>query len=46
MFEWMRHWRYGNQYGYETFFRGQDRRPQGKTGIIMSELGMPEVYRP
>lgn len=46
MFEWMRHWRYGNQYGYETFFRGQERRLHGKPGIIMSELGMPEVYKP
>jgi hypothetical protein len=46
MFEWIRHWRYGNQYGYETFFRGQDRRPQGKPGIILSEVGMPEVYKP
>jgi hypothetical protein len=46
MFERIRHWRYGNQYGYETFFKGQDRRPQGKPGIILSELGMPEVYKP
>ena len=46
MFEWIRHWRYGNQFGYETFFRGQDRRPQGKPGIILSDLGMPEVYKP
>lgn len=46
MFEWIRHWRYGNQYGYEKFFRGQDRRPEGKPGIILSELGMPEVYKP
>jgi len=46
MFEWIRHWRYGNQFVYETFFRGQDRRPQGKPGIILSDLGMPEVYKP
>ena len=46
MFEWIRHWRYGNQYEYEKFFRGQDPRPQGKPGIILSELGMPEVYKP
>lgn len=46
MFEWMRHWRYGNQYGYETFFRKQDRHPVGKTGIILSDLGLPEEYRP
>jgi hypothetical protein len=46
MFEWIRHWRFGNQYGYETFFKGQDRLPVGKTGIILSDLGMPEVYKP
>ena len=46
MFEWIRHWRFGNQYGYEKFFREQDRRPVGKTGIILSDLGMPEDYKP
>ena len=46
MFEWIRHLRFGNQFGYETFFREQDRRPVGKTGIILSDLGMPESYRP
>jgi protoheme ferro-lyase len=46
MFEWIRHWRFGNQYAYETFFREQDRRPNGKTGIILSDLGMPESYKP
>lgn len=46
MFEWIRHLRYGNQLGYETFFRDQDRRPAGKTGVILSDLGMPESYKP
>jgi len=46
MFEWIRHWRYGNQYGYETYFRHQERRPLGKPGIILSDLGMPEKYDP
>jgi hypothetical protein len=46
MFELIRHWRFGNQYGYEKFFRTQDKRPLGKTGIILSDLGMPEVYKP
>jgi protoheme ferro-lyase len=46
MLEWVRHWRFGNQYGYETYFREQDRLPVGKTGIILSDLGMPELYRP
>lgn len=44
MFEWLRHWRFGNQYGYERLFRGQDTRPVGKTGIILSDLGMPGSY--
>lgn len=46
MFEWIRKWRYGHQYGYEKFFRAQDCRPEGKTGIILSDLGMPEGYDP
>ncbi len=46
MLEWIRHWRYGNQYGYQTFFHRQDRHPVGKAGIILSDLGMPEVYKP
>ena len=45
MFEWLRHWRFGNQYGYERFFRGQDRRMVGKTGIILADLGMPGIYK-
>ncbi len=45
MFEWLRHWRFGNQYGYERFFRGQDTRPVGKTGILLSDLGMPGIYK-
>lgn len=46
MLEWIRHWRFGNQFGYETYFREQDRRPVGKTGVILSDLGMPESYNP
>ncbi len=46
MFEWLRHWRYGNQYGYETFFKQQDKRTVGKPGIILADLGMPEAYDP
>ena len=44
MFEWLRHWRFGKQYGYERFFRGQDKKPVGKTGVILAELGMPGTY--
>ena len=46
MFEWLRHWQLGNRYGYEVLFRGHDRRPMGKVGIIMADLGMPEDYQP
>ncbi len=46
MFEWLRHWRYGDQYGYVTFFRQQDKRTVGKPGIILADLGMPEAYDP
>ncbi len=46
MIEWIRHLRFGNQFGYETFFRQQDRQPVGKTGVILADLGMPEVYDP
>lgn len=46
MFEWVRHWRYGNQYGYEKYFRQQDRKPVGKPGIMLAELGMPEDFDP
>lgn len=46
MFEWVRHWRYGNQYSYEKYFRQQDKKPVGKPGIILAELGMPEDFDP
>jgi protoheme ferro-lyase len=45
MFEWLRYWRFGNQYGYEVLFKTQEPKPAGKVGIILSELGMPEVYK-
>ncbi|MRR18752.1 hypothetical protein EG827_01025 [bacterium] len=46
MFEWIRHWRYGNQYGFEKYFRQQDTKPVGRPGIILAELGMPEDFDP
>lgn len=46
MFEWVRRWRYGDQYGFEKYFRSQDRRPAGKPGIILADLGMPEDFDP
>lgn len=46
MFEWLRHWQLGKRYGHEVLFRGQDRRPEGKPGVILADLGMPEDYEP
>jgi hypothetical protein len=46
MFEWVRQLRLSKQYGYETYFRGQDRLPKGKPGVILADIGMPEVYKP
>jgi len=46
VFELIKRWRLGRQYGYETFFKGQDRRPVGKPGIILADIGMPERYEP
>ena len=45
MFEWIRHWRYSKQYYFETYFRRQDCRVEGKPGIILADLGMPEDYQ-
>ncbi|MBN1178657.1 MAG: ferrochelatase [Anaerolineae bacterium] len=42
----MKRWRLGKQYGYETLFKNQDRRPVGKTGVILADMGMPEDYEP
>jgi protoheme ferro-lyase len=39
-------WRYGKQYGYHTFFESQDAKPEGKTGVILADIGMPEDYDP
>jgi hypothetical protein len=36
--------RFGKKYGYEVLFKGQPRRPRGKTGVIIAENGMPEDY--
>lgn len=44
MFEFIKRWRMGKQYGYETLFKGQDTRPVGKVGVLMTEIGMPETY--
>ncbi|MCX6053650.1 MAG: hypothetical protein NTZ74_01810 [Chloroflexi bacterium] len=35
---------YGKQYGYEVLFKGQDKNPTGKTGVILAESGLPENY--
>ena len=36
--------RYGKQYGYEVLFKHQDKNIVGKVGVIIAEMGMPEVY--
>lgn len=36
--------RWGKQYGYELFYKRQDRRVVGKPGVILAEMGMPEEY--
>lgn len=35
---------FGKQYGYEVLFKNQPKHAQGKTGVILGELGMPEEY--
>lgn len=44
MFEFIRRWRLGKRYSYETLFKDQDTRPVGKPGVILAEIGMPEDY--
>jgi protoheme ferro-lyase len=36
--------RYGKQYGYEVLFKNQDSHASGKTGVIIAEMGLPEIY--
>ncbi|OJX43917.1 MAG: hypothetical protein BGO78_02835 [Chloroflexi bacterium 44-23] len=35
---------YGKQYGYEVLFKRQTKKATGKTGVIIAEMGLPEVY--
>ena len=46
MIKYLSRWRFGNQYGYEVFFKSQDIRSVGKTGIILADMGMPEDFDP
>lgn len=46
MFEQIKQWRLGKQYGYETLFKRQDKHVSGKPGIILAEIGAPEGYEP
>lgn len=46
MLEFLRHWRYGNQYAYEKYFRRQNTWVEGRPGVILAELGMPEDFDP
>lgn len=36
--------RYGKQYGYEVLFKNQPKTVQGKVGVILADMGMPEGY--
>ena len=36
--------KYGKQYGYEVLFKNQEKHATGKTGVIIAEMGLPEVY--
>ena len=44
--EIIKHWYLGKKYGYEVLFKRQDNRIVGKPGIILADIGMPEVYEP
>ena len=46
MFEPIKRWRQGKQYGYETLFKSQEQRPVGNPGVILADMGMPEEYEP
>ena len=34
----------GMQYGFEAYFRNQDKTPEGKIGIVFGHMGVPEDY--
>ena len=44
--EWLSNLRHGKKYGYEVLFKRKTREIEGKPGIILAELGMPEDYKP
>ncbi|MCU0457352.1 MAG: hypothetical protein MUE74_13725 [Bacteroidales bacterium] len=46
MAEWYSKMRYGKKYGHEMLFKRQNNRLEGKPGVILAELGMPEEYSP
>lgn len=46
MLDRINRWRWGKQYGYEMLFKNQDRKPVGKPGVILADIGMPEQYEP
>ncbi|HZU87133.1 MAG TPA: hypothetical protein VFF78_06595 [Anaerolineaceae bacterium] len=43
-FDWFKRLRLSKQWGYETYFKNQDLKPQGKVGVLFGEMGMPEGY--
>ncbi len=44
MLDFINRWRYGKQYGYEILFKRQPQRPEGKTGVLIGDMGVPETY--
>jgi len=36
--------KHGKQFGYEVLFKTQNPHATGKTGVIIAEMGLPEVY--
>ncbi|HPJ60923.1 MAG TPA: hypothetical protein P5180_15145 [Bacteroidales bacterium] len=44
MLKQLQKWRYGRRYGYEVLFRRQDHNVKGRAGIILADLGMPELH--
>jgi hypothetical protein len=44
MADFIKRLQFGKQYGYETYFIGQNTQTVGKIGVILADMGMPEDY--
>jgi hypothetical protein len=42
--EFLKKKRLGMQYGYETYFKPQDKQPVGRVGVVFAHMGVPEDY--